>query len=228
MFTIKRNGEKIIIKDNKVSCSCCGECDVEGALASGDLRAPTEIEALRSMGRTCGRCGVNPDNFYTVWPSLPCVGGGGGGVLYGNDAFSPPDGVNARWRRGRACLRFYYRIVNSEKTQNGLVIEEGELNSGARSLLSAIEEAYPRRTDKSNLFVGEDCGLYIYGIEFYRWRSGCTSWTVIIGGAQPQGEDPDNECSPLVAYNQDMFTVGRTGPFLRWPPFFDENCEENI
>jgi hypothetical protein len=231
MRTIKRirknNQTFVLRKDAGPSCECC--CPVKSALQRGDLRAPTAEEALRSIGKTCGRCGDNPfPELITVWPTLPCVGPNIiVPTLYGADAFTTPDGVFPRWRRDPACIRFQYRIVNYEGSANGSVIDQGELNSGTRSLLSAIEEAYPYRSQKSNLFVGESCGLYIYAIEFYAWRSNCTRWTGVIGGAQPQGENRP-ECSPIAEYGQDMFSVRRAGPFLKWPPYFDENCEELI
>jgi len=239
---IRRGGEdvedRILLKnvpgegaDPFVSCECC--CRVSEVLESGDLRMPTGTELLRSFGRTCGRCGENTLGAGAVWPTLPCEGAGSFSVLLGADVFNPP-GPSARFLRQRACLRFLARIVDYEQVADGLVIDEAELGgNAARSLKSAVEEAFPYRADRSDLFTGEHCGLYIYVIEFYQWISRCTCWDIVIGGAGPQpdvgcGEgEPESgtlPCRKLRVYLQDMFRVARAGPFFSWPPYFEDDC----
>jgi hypothetical protein len=212
--------------DPFVSCECC--CRVSEVLESGDLRMPTGTELLRSFGRTCGRCGENTLGESAVWPTLPCEGAGSFSVLLGADVFNPP-GPKARFLRQRACLRFLARIVDYEKVVSGPVIDEAELGgNAARSLTSAVEEAFPYRADIPDLFTGEHCGLYIYVVEFYQWISRCTCWDIVIGGAEPQGCDEDapheEPCIKLRVYNQDMFRVARAGPFFSWPPYFENDC----
>jgi hypothetical protein len=221
MFTIKRNNKNILLREQKVSCSCC-ECKFD----IDNIRTPTQTELVRSFGKTCGRRFERPDSYDTaVWPTLPCIQGGQAvSGLLGNDAFNSP--AQGRYRKADACLRFYYRIVNEERSEGGLVLREGEVLGGARPLKSGIELWLPYREDKPNLFVGESCGMYIYKFNFLMWNSTCSDspnafWTS-KGGAQPP------ECQILRVYDVDMFYVTQSFPFTVWPPpeFLEEGWLE--
>lgn len=186
-MSIKRYGDKILLTNEKISrCDCCcpyKSCD--------------EIEI---------------PSFEEVYDAFKFIGGGlknpATNQVYGSDAFNSP--VAGRFSRSPACLRFYYRAVNEDKSEEGEVLCQGALGpEGARDGLSAAEEVYGYRNDKPNLLVGESCGIYIYHIEFYYWVSRCSgldpeSFWNAKGGAQP----PD--CDHIRIYNVDMFTVGQT------------------
>jgi hypothetical protein len=240
-------GERILTvnvpgEDNfLVACRCC--CRITDQLSSDALRMPTLTELLRAFGRTCGRCGENTLGNNAVWPTLPCLGSDGFSTLLGDAAFSPP-GPAARFTRVRACLRFLVRIIDivpfpSEDVLDtpedqldrrlfGVIDEQEFGGTSARTHLSAVQEAIPYRQDKPFLFSGEQCGMYIYVIEFFKWTSRCTCWDFVLGGAQPQTcveGVPNDDCVKLHVYLQDMFKVARFGPFFTWPPYFEDDCE---
>lgn len=130
--------------------------------------------------------------------------------FYGNDAFNSP--LPGRFLRRKACLKFYYRVVN-ESEQGGDVACQGPIGGeGVRDGLSAAAEVFGYREDMPNLLVGETCGMYIYVIDFFYWDSVCTSnafWNS-KGGAQ---FDENGNCQGVEVYGVDMFTVGR----FMWP-----------
>ena len=204
MATIVTQNNKIVTRSGFISCSCCCSFDL------ADIRIPTENELLRSIGRTCGRSGENPDpEVYSVWPTLPCITYESSGRL-GSDQYNSPE-AGRYARRPRGCLKFYYRIVNEEASQDGLVLAEQEISSGVISLKMAIEQWLNYRDDKPNLFEGESCGMYIYGVNFWYW-----SKRQFVG--QGQGTDGSNYIKDSV-YNVEMFNVIRVGAFLNWPPY---------
>lgn len=204
---------------------CCGGETCSFNLSN--ISTPTAIELLRSFGRTCGRSGLPPEVYENaIWPTLPCQETWRTSGLLGNDAYNSP--AIGRYSRSRACLGFYYRIVNESIGQDGTILGEGSLGSGSPTK-NKIESWLPYREDKINLFDGESCGLYIYIFEFMYWNSNCTS-TVRGDGMvwEDQGgsqyDEENNICNYLREYNVDMYKISQSGAYTVWPPteFFEE------
>jgi len=180
--TIKRNGDKIITNSEKVSCICCcfvNSCD--------DVTIPTFEELYDYFKYSGGSAGTT--------------------TIYGTDADNPP--IASRFRRSKACLRFYYRAVNEYKGPNGTVFCQGFIGpNGVTNGTVAATTAFGTREDKSNLINGESCGLYIYTIYFFYWSSGCTSdeYFAGVGGSQ---YIEDEGCSHIRVYNVDMYGINQ-------------------
>lgn len=171
------------IKTSVYCLECCNYCTHESC---DDLVIPT-IEEILSI----------PSEIGEKNPATNC--------WYGDDAFNSP--AAGRFKRRKACLKFYYRFVNSDLSPEGAVLCQGAIGStGVRDGLSAAEEVYGYREDKPNLLVGESCGLYIYRIDFFYWDSVCTKnpFWASQGGAQ---FDENGDCNSIEVYNVDMFTV---------------------
>jgi hypothetical protein len=151
---------------------------------------------------------------------LPCVSSSNSSGLLGGGINSSP--FPGRYWRSRACIRFYYRIVDESKSEDGTVLKEGETASAARSLKSGVELWLPYRDDKRNLFVNESCGLYIYSFNFMKWHSACSgpSFNPRPGGSQ---RNEDGTCNNVPSvYNVDMFYVSQHGPYKKWPPNWND------
>jgi len=180
MPTFKRNGDFLFLRNGKLTCRCC--CEIEEC-----VEIPT---------------------FEYVFNAFRKGFGGGGSDFFGSDAYNSP--AAGRFFRAPACLKFYYRVVNQYKGENGTVVCEGNIgSSGAEDGKTAVETASDFREDKSNLIVGEVCGLYIYVIDFYYWRSICTDsefWSE-RGGAQYNEET--GECGYIDLYNVKMYRVSQ-------------------
>lgn len=220
---IRKETGKIILKGGAARCECCCVIDME------KIRIPQQRECELIFGKLCGRCGNKPPPFseffgYSVcpdkneegkciiWPTYDCATAIQSSGLLGEDVFNSP--FPGRYRRSDACLRFYYRIVNEEESESGLVIKEGTISSGAVPLKSAIEEWLPYREDKPNLFEGEVCGMYIYKFNFKYWGSNCSGSEET--GYRPGGAQPP--CDRLTNYNVKMYEISQYGGFLEWDP----------
>jgi hypothetical protein len=190
MSTVKRNGDKIILNNNAVSCNCC--CSIDSC---DNIVIPTYSELFEEYRRGGGGGSYNPET----------------GAPYGDDALNSP--TAGRFNRRPACLRFYYRVVNENLGEDGEVLCSGQIgSSGVRNGLSAAETVFGYREDKTNLLNGESCGMYIYAISFYFWHSSCTRNEFWSGsGAQPNPLWPTSGtlCNTIKVYNVDMFTVGQ-------------------
>ena len=223
MATIKLQNDKVILNNGKVSCECC--CIISEDLLNASI---TQKDCEDSLGKFCNRCGPKtlpcydyPSDYTNViWPTLPCISPSNSSGLLGSGINSSP--FPGRYWRSGACIRFYYRIVDESKSEDGTVLKEGETASAARSLKSGVELWLPYRDDKRNLFVNESCGLYIYSFNFMKWHSACSGspFNPRPGGSQ---RNEDGTCSNVPSvYNVDMFYVSQHGPYKKWPPNWND------
>jgi hypothetical protein len=205
-MTIKRNSEKVILKDGKVSCSCCCPCSI--------LECYLVTEAFRE--------GIRPSRYKPPEPILdqitityfdPSTGDesaitgsltyhGQFGDGWAGDVGKPaavsflysPTGrpsytVWAGWMRKHFCFRFVCRIVD-DTTENGKVCSGLTCGPSVNeiNLTEKLFEHLGVRAGKPNLLSTEtQSGLYIYCFDFFGWLK--PSWSALYGTTQSVPRD---------------------------------------
>jgi hypothetical protein len=146
-MTIKRNGEKVILKGGKVSCSCCGFCKY------------FDIDVLLYEAGFSGSGYTNP---ISASPDLTLDFNGESE----NDFDSDEDRPSGEYHRVAACWRFLCRevvvdenqVLTSEKnTQIG-----GPTTNDKDLWLDICKPLFGNETES---------GTFIYAIEFFGWKS---------------------------------------------------------
>jgi len=164
MATVKTQGGKVILKDEKVSCECCGLCryfDIETLLYVANFKSSKIFPNI-----SYDLSAINVGDGYQLVDQL---------LEIGDIEQDPPAVGNLNIILRKACFRFLCRDV---------IIDEGEIKSEKNTYIGG-----PTTTNKDlwedicfPLFGDEsESGAYLYVVQFY----GLYADRVISGGSGP-------------------------------------------